>query len=266
MTQTKVAKRHICTWDSGSRPMLFECMDGSHCVVKYQNNRQGLRVLVNDYLGTKLVRRLGLSCEEQAFVDIPQDLVDIENLTVPNTNEKVKTGRSFGCPFIEGDDHPTGFHWTNLDNPEIAAGMIVFDTWTLNTDRATNLGNVMVKPVPDKQSRFTLVPVDQGHCFGGPRWTAEQLAAREDDLQVRGNHPSVVTAAGGIERFTPFLETLENLSREDLTSMVDQVPNEWGLEGEERKAIVDFLYVRRKKVRDVVVQDLGLVEGNGGVQ
>src|SRR5882724_10916708 len=44
----------------GSQPHLMRCSDGSYYVVKFQNNPQDRRILVNEWLGTALAARLGL--------------------------------------------------------------------------------------------------------------------------------------------------------------------------------------------------------------
>src|SRR5713226_6417980 len=44
----------------GSQSHLMRCSDGNYYVVKFQNNPQHRRILVNELLGTRLARRLGL--------------------------------------------------------------------------------------------------------------------------------------------------------------------------------------------------------------
>src|SRR6266571_4941193 len=44
----------------GAQSHLMRCDDGHYYVVKFQNNPQHRRILVNELLGTKLAARLGL--------------------------------------------------------------------------------------------------------------------------------------------------------------------------------------------------------------
>src|SRR2546427_11747921 len=44
----------------GAQSHLMRCSDGLYYVVKFQNNLQHRRILVNELLGTKLAARLGL--------------------------------------------------------------------------------------------------------------------------------------------------------------------------------------------------------------
>ena len=43
----------------GAPSHLMRCSDGLYYVVKFQNNPQHRRILVNEMLGTKLAARLG---------------------------------------------------------------------------------------------------------------------------------------------------------------------------------------------------------------
>jgi hypothetical protein len=45
----------------GAQSHLMRCADGHYYVVKFQNNSQHRRILVNERLGTKLASRLGLT-------------------------------------------------------------------------------------------------------------------------------------------------------------------------------------------------------------
>ena len=48
----------------------MRCADGHYYVVKFQNNPQHTRVLVNDWLGTRLGEMIGLPVPVPAIVDV----------------------------------------------------------------------------------------------------------------------------------------------------------------------------------------------------
>ena len=54
------AVQHVRRMRGGAQSHLMRCADGHHYVVKFPNNPQHPRVLVNDWLGTRL-RELILS-------------------------------------------------------------------------------------------------------------------------------------------------------------------------------------------------------------
>jgi hypothetical protein len=53
----------------------MRCSDGHYYVVKFQNNPQHRRILVNELLGTRLAARLGLPTTPVAIVNVPEELI-----------------------------------------------------------------------------------------------------------------------------------------------------------------------------------------------
>ena len=59
----------------GAQSHLMRCDDGYYYVVKFQNNPQHTRVLVNELLGTSLALRLGLPTAPAAIISVSEDLI-----------------------------------------------------------------------------------------------------------------------------------------------------------------------------------------------
>ncbi|HVM74432.1 MAG TPA: HipA family kinase [Candidatus Saccharimonadales bacterium] len=59
----------------GAQSHLMRCTDNHYYVVKFQNNPQHRRVLVNELLGTRLASRLGLPTAPVDVVDVPGELI-----------------------------------------------------------------------------------------------------------------------------------------------------------------------------------------------
>jgi len=59
----------------GAQSHLMRCNDGYYDVVKFQNNPQHTRVLVNELLGTRLAARLGLPTTPLAIISVSEDLI-----------------------------------------------------------------------------------------------------------------------------------------------------------------------------------------------
>jgi hypothetical protein len=53
------ATEQIRRMRGGAQSHLMRCSDGNYYVVKFQNNPQHRRILVNELLGTKLAGRFG---------------------------------------------------------------------------------------------------------------------------------------------------------------------------------------------------------------
>jgi hypothetical protein len=70
------ALEQIRRMDAGGAPShLMRCDDGYYCVVKFQNNPQHPRVLVNELLGTRLAARLGLPTVSVDIVAVSEGLI-----------------------------------------------------------------------------------------------------------------------------------------------------------------------------------------------
>jgi hypothetical protein len=61
--------------------LLRRCSDGRddelYYVVKFQDNLQHCRVLVNELLGTRLAARIGLPTPPVALVEVGEDLIQV---------------------------------------------------------------------------------------------------------------------------------------------------------------------------------------------
>jgi hypothetical protein len=59
----------------GAQAHLMRCSNENYYVVKFQNNPQHRRVLVNEMLGTRLASRLGLPTAPVSVVEVPEELI-----------------------------------------------------------------------------------------------------------------------------------------------------------------------------------------------
>ena len=73
------AMEQIRRMRGGAQAHLMRCSDGvSHklyYVVKFQNNPQHRRILVNELLGTRLAARLGLPTTPVEIINVSEELV-----------------------------------------------------------------------------------------------------------------------------------------------------------------------------------------------
>jgi hypothetical protein len=82
----------------GAQSHLMRCSDDKYYVVKFQNNLQGLPILANELLGTRLAARLGLRVPEADIVDVREDLIaNTEDMVMQLGRERApcKAGRQF---------------------------------------------------------------------------------------------------------------------------------------------------------------------------
>jgi hypothetical protein len=127
----------------GAQSHLMRCSDGHYYVVKFQNNPQHTRVLVNELLGTKLAARLGLPTTPVAVIEVSDELIRLTPelcVELPRSRVACRAGLQFGSRF-PGDPRKLALHDFLPDEQlrEVAnlhefAGMLVFDKWTCNTN------------------------------------------------------------------------------------------------------------------------------------
>src|SRR3974390_1324254 len=87
----------------GAQSHLMRCSDDCYYVVKFQNNPQHRRILVNELLGTRLASRLGLPTAPVAVVEVPQELIRLTPelcIETPRARTPCSPGLQFGsrCP------------------------------------------------------------------------------------------------------------------------------------------------------------------------
>ncbi|HEY0704186.1 MAG TPA: HipA family kinase, partial [Candidatus Acidoferrales bacterium] len=127
----------------GAQSHLMRCSDGGYYVVKFQNNPQGLRILVNELLGTRLAARLGLRVPEVNVVSVDRELIArTEDLVmqVGRGRSPCEAGKQFGSRYpgtpaeVAVYDFLPDEQLQGLANLADFLGMLVFDKWTCNTN------------------------------------------------------------------------------------------------------------------------------------
>jgi len=123
----------------GAQSHLMRCSDDCYYVVKFQNNPQHRRILVNELLGTRLASRLGLPTAPVAVVEVPQELIRLTPelcIETPRARTPCSPGLQFGSRFPGDPRHMTLHDFLpdeklrEVDNLHDFAGMLVFDKWT----------------------------------------------------------------------------------------------------------------------------------------
>ncbi len=221
------AVEHIRRMRGGSQSHLMRCSDGNYYVVKFQNNPQHRRVLVNEFLGTSLASLLGLPTTPIAIIDVLDDLVRFTpDLCVEMTHSRVPclSGLQFGSLYI-GDPHhlstldlPPHKHTLDVSNLCHFVGMLVFDLWTSNTD-----GRQVVFRRPNVGAPHQVWMIDQGFCFNAGEWNFPDTPRRSMYLRK-----AVYEQVQGIESFEPWLDRLEGtIEMKVLLKIAQDIPPEW---------------------------------------
>src|SRR3979411_292386 len=190
----------------GAQPHLMRCSDQQYYVVKFQNNPQHRRVLVNELLGTKLAARMGLPTAPATVVNVSEELILLTPelaMELPRARIPCQAGPQFASRY-PGDPRHVTLHdflpdeqLREVRNLHDFAGMLVFDKWTCNTD-----GRQVV--FPRKRLIYRAVMIDQGFCFNSGE-------CNFPDAPLRGRYARTCVYDGmhGIDDFEPWLSKLE---------------------------------------------------------
>ncbi|OLC89919.1 MAG: phosphatidylinositol kinase [Acidobacteria bacterium] len=217
----------------GAQSHLMRCDDGNYYVVKFQNNPQHKRVLVNELLGTRLARRLGLPTATVEIVYVSDELIKLTpDLCVETARTKIpcQAGMQFGSGF-PGDPHQLTLHdflpdkqLLEVENLDDFTGMLVFDKWTCNTNGRQTLFYPVLRDGQDAQTtRYRTIMIDQGFCFNAGEWNFPDAPLR--GLYSRNRVYEGVTGRGS---FAVWLKRVEkHITERMLDAVIREIPPEW---------------------------------------
>jgi hypothetical protein len=240
----------------GAQAQMMRCADEGYYIVKFQNNPQGVRILVNELLGTRLAARMGLPTPAVAVVEVREELiVHTEDLVIQLGRGRApcKPGLQFGSryPGLPAElavyDFLPDDQLRAVVNLADFCGMLVFDKWTCNTN-----GRQAIYFRAPGESRYQAQMIDQGFCFNAGDWNFP-------DAPLRGLYARhrVYESVRGIEAFEPWLRRIENETRmtEDvLDEIYKEIPPEWyEFRPDPLEKMLEQLLRRRKLVRELVI-------------
>ncbi|RBW68788.1 HipA family kinase [Bacillus taeanensis] len=238
MTKSLKPVQFIRSLDGKSKPQLLLFNDSLTYVVKFKNNRQGTRVLVNEYVVGRLAQLLSLPAAPFKVVSISQEFIKTSS---EKTAKKFKAGNQFASVFIP---NCTGLSRVpprplreEIENIENIAGMVVFDHWVNNTDRGSN--NILLEPLPNR--KYDLHLIDHANCFPNEfKWTEETVKENPNQVVHRTVHKwaaSLLTA----KELQPYVEKIIALSNQSIYKVIQSIPNDWEVSPSEKAALFAYL-------------------------
>jgi hypothetical protein len=258
------ARRLIRKMRGGAQAHLLECDDGHFYVVKFRNNPQHRRILVNEWIASAFLRYLQISTPETAIVNLPADFLAANqdvHIQLGSRRQAVEPGWHFGSRHPGDPAKMMVYDFipdTLLDkvvNRHEFLGVLVFDKWIGNVDARQSVffrarlqkwspaGND-----PTQRLGFVAHMMDHGYVFDGPHWTFT-----DSPLQGLYFRPSVYREVTSFNDFQPWLDRVINFPDEVVDQAQKQLPPEW-LDGDESplESLLEKLMSRRKRVPDLV--------------
>lgn len=258
------ARRALRKMRGGAQAHLVEADDSHFYVVKFLNNPQHRRILVNELTAAVLLRYLQIATPETAIIHITQDFLETNpdvHVQLGSRREPVRAGRHFASRF-PGDPLTTAVYdfvpdamLQSVVNHDHFRGVLVFDKWAANADaRQAIFFRARLKDWAScggfgrQRLGFVALMMDHGYIFDGPHWDFS-------DSPIQGLYfrPAVYESVRSLDDFRPWLERVVHLPPDVLDEAARLTPREW-LDGDQDAfdALLERLWRRRTKVPDLL--------------
>lgn len=259
------ARQLIRKMRGGAQAHLLEGEDGEYYVVKFTNNPQHRRILINEWLACAFLRYLQIHVPETALVDVTPDFIagnpDLY-FAVGSRREAAAPGLHFGSRLAVHPDRVAVFDFVpdkllgKVENRVDFLGMLAFDKWVGNADsrqavffRARAKSWTPLKGAVPARVGFFAQMIDHGFAFNGPHW-------RYDDSPLQGLYfrTSVYDEVRSLDDFQPWLDLVASFPIEVIDSAWKEIPREWLAENddEELERLLEALLKRRSRVPELI--------------
>jgi len=265
LSMSVTAQRHVRKMRGGAQSHLLETNDGQFYVVKFQNNPQHRRILVNELLASVFLEYLHISTPDAALIHVSEAFVQNNpNVAIELGARKIPaaTGWQFGSRYPGDPARVAVYDFVpdtllhNVRNRSDFLGALAFDKWVSNADRrqAVFFRARDYKRVPEvtKTHAFGIslvaIMIDHGFAFNGPHWSFPNSPVQ--GLYARKR---VYENVASLEEFEPWLERIRTFPEKVVDQAYKQVPPEWiPDEQDELEAMLERLMLRRKRVADLI--------------
>jgi hypothetical protein len=255
------ARNLIRKMRGGSQAHLLEGADGAFYVVKFSNNPQHRRILINEWLACAFLRYLQIHVPDTALIEVtPQFVAGNPDLyfSLGSRREPVVPGLHFGSKMAVHPDRVAVFDFLpdklleKVENRSEFLGILAFDKWVGNADsrqavffRARAKSWTPLKGETPARVGFFAQMIDHGFAFNGPLW-------RFSDSPLQGLYfrPSVYNEVRSLDSFQPWLDMVSNFPVEVIDSAWKEIPSEWLRDdADELEALLEALLKRRPLVQ-----------------
>jgi hypothetical protein len=260
------ARNLIRKMRGGAQAHLVEGEDGAFYVVKFTNNPQHRRILVNEWLANAFLRHLQVHVPETAVVEVTQEFIErCPDLyfSVGSRREPIPAGLHFGSQLAVNPDRVAIFDFLpdallhKIENRADFLGVLAFDKWVANADsrqavffRAKAKGWTPLKGETPARVGFFAQMIDHGFAFNGPHWEFQ-----DSPIQGLYSRTSVYNEVTSIESFQPWLDLVRHFPAEAIDGAWKAIPRDWiGDDENALEAMLERLWKRRARVADLILE------------
>ena len=259
------ARRHVRKMRGGAQSHLLEADDGQFYIVKFQNNPQHRRILVNELLASVFLKYLQISSPDAALIHVTEEFVRSNPevvIELGSSKMPVATGWQFGSRYPGDPARVAVYDFVpdallhKVRNQSDFLGALAFDKWVANADGRqavffrARVRKWMAATIETHalSMGFVAIMIDEGFAFNGPHWSFP-------DSPVQGLYARklVYEDVESLRQFEPWLERIRNFPEEVVDQAYKQIPPEW-IPGEQGalEAMLEHLMRRRKRVPDLI--------------
>jgi hypothetical protein len=253
------AVRYLRKMRGGAQSHLLAADDGHYYVVKFRNNPQHRRILINELIAAALLDYLKLAAPETALLQVTPEFLAANpdvHLTLGARRIDVEPGWHFGSRYPGDPDRVAIYDFLpdallpGVVNLEDFRGILVFDKWAGNADGRQAIfyrANVRVGRGATRPG-FVARMIDHGYIFNGPNWDFP-----ESPLQGLYARRIVYDTVRSLDDFQPWLDQLRHFPEEVVDQAWKRVPTGW-IDGEEDvlELLLERLYERRKRLPELL--------------
>lgn len=256
-----LARRFVRRMRGGSQACLLEVSDGRSYVVKFENNPQHRRILVNEWIAARFLSYLGLSTPEVAMIFVTEEFLAANPevyMEIGNTRFAPTVGWHFGSCFPGDPASLTVYDFLpdvllpKVENLTELVGTLAFDKWTGNADSRQAIffraRHAPLREMENPPLGFTAQMMDNGDVFGGPQWRL-----MESPMQGLYFPTLVYKSVRGFGDFEPWLGRISSFPEEIVGRAWKEIPREWlADDGAELERLLERLLARRRRLPELI--------------
>jgi hypothetical protein len=258
------ARKLIRKMRGGAQAHLVEADDGSYYVVKFTNNPQHRRILINEWLACAFLRYLQIHVPDTAVIELTPEFITASPelyLSIGSKQEPIPPGLHFGSRMAVHPERVAVFDFlpdkllSKVENRVEFLGMLVFDKWVGNADsrqavffRAKGKKWTPLKGETPSRIGFFAQMIDHGFAFNGSNWQFQ-------DSPIQGLYfrTSVYDEVRSLDSFQPWLDMVEHFPVEVIDSAWKEIPRDWMDQDEEAlEQLLEALLRRRARVAQLI--------------
>lgn len=267
------ASRFIRKMRGGAQAHLIEADDGHFYIVKFQNNPQHRRILVNEFLATAILTHLQIAAPPCEPVVLPAGFLAANpeiHIQTGTNRVPVTPGWHFGSRHPGDPDRLAVYDFIpdalldQVANAEQFLAVLAFDRWVANADGRqavffrAQLKDWLVRPgIPPRKLGFVALMIDHGFAFNGPHWDFPDSAIA--GLYARR---TVYRGVRSIHDFEPWIERIRHFPPEVFDRALRALPSAWvGPDAEALEKMLEALLRRGKRI-DALLEECRRAPGN----